>query len=49
MALIGSNGSGKTTVINLIAGFLYIESGGEIYIEGFDARTKEAKNRMRLC
>jgi ABC-type multidrug transport system ATPase subunit len=49
VALIGSNGSGKTTVINLIAGFLTPEKDAEILIEGIGGNQREARNKMRLC
>ena len=35
MALIGANGTGKTTILNLLAGLIYPQSG-QIFINGFN-------------
>ncbi|NMD72642.1 ABC transporter ATP-binding protein [Bacillus sp. DNRA2] len=45
-ALLGSNGAGKTTIVNILS-TLMKPDGGEVEICGFDAKTKP--NHVRQC
>ena len=48
-AVIGSNGAGKSTVINALAGLLPIWSG-KVFINGEDVTIEEPhKRRVALC
>ncbi len=47
VVLIGSNGSGKSTVINLIVGFLRADQG-DVRIVGSKS-LREARGQIRLC
>ena len=43
-ALIGPNGSGKTTMVNVVTG-LYRATAGEIFVDGVDVTTLPAHKR----
>lgn len=47
VALIGSNGSGKSSVINLAVGFL-LPDEGQVGVRGADTIEK-ARDQIRLC
>ncbi len=47
IVLIGSNGSGKSTIINMIVGFVS-PSSGEVRIFGQSSRSV-AREQIRLC
>ncbi len=44
VAVIGSNGSGKTTMLNLISGYVYVDSGA-VLLDGIDLKKKKAYKR----
>jgi ABC-type multidrug transport system ATPase subunit len=47
VVLIGSNGSGKSTVINLIVGFQQADQG-EVRVSGAMS-LRDAREQIRLC
>jgi ABC-type multidrug transport system ATPase subunit len=47
VALVGANGSGKTTVIRCVAGTV-IPTGGRIAVAGYRAGTRHARRRIGL-
>lgn len=48
IALLGPNGSGKTTTLNAISGLLVTLKGGKILLNGEDISTKPAYERVKL-
>ncbi len=46
VGVIGANGTGKTTLLNAIAGLLPIKNG-KIYLDGFDITTSTPGERLR--
>ena len=48
LALVGSNGAGKTSLVNLISGLLQPDSG-TITFQGRDSRVWESMSGLRLA
>ena len=47
MCLLGANGAGKSTTLNLLLNFIEPDSG-EIYIDGYDVSTSAEKTKEKL-